>query len=193
MPSIGSLFETMRAVPDGFLHQPEFLTTMEERALLDEIEALPFGPVIMRGVTARRRVLQYGSNYRLDRTPLPNGGALPEFLLRVRERVGELARVAPDAFSEALVTEYPPGAPIGWHRDAPPFGIVAGISLLSSCRFKLREIANPRHVIAMELAPRSAYVMKDAARSDWQHSIPAVKTLRYSITFRTLRRSAPSA
>jgi DNA oxidative demethylase len=34
----------------------------------------------------------------------------------------------------ALVNEYPPGAPIGWHRDAPQYGIVIGISLASTCR-----------------------------------------------------------
>ena len=35
---------------------------------------------------------------------------------------------------------------------------------------------------------REAYVLRDEARAEWQHSIPAVATLRYSITFRTLRR-----
>ena len=40
----------------------------------------------------------------------------------------------------------------------------------------------------IELLPRSAYVMKDLARSEFEHSIPAVTELRYSITFRTLRR-----
>jgi alkylated DNA repair protein (DNA oxidative demethylase) len=44
-------------------------------------------------------------------------------------------------------------------------------------------------VYEVELAPRSAYVLAGAARSNWQHSIPPVPDLRFSITFRQLRRS----
>jgi len=97
----------------------------------------------------------------------------------------------------ALINEYRPGAPIGWHRDAPQYDIVAGVSLLSSCRMRLRPYASPseaaksgirRHTThELELTPRSAYVMSGDARSRYEHSIPAVTALRYSITFRTLR------
>jgi len=88
-----------------------------------------------------------------------------------------------------LVTEYPVGATIGWHRDAPPFGIVVGVSLLSACRFRFRRTVNDRVERAeTELAPRSAYVLSGPARTEWQHSIPPTTALRYSITFRTLRR-----
>jgi alkylated DNA repair dioxygenase AlkB len=41
--------------------------------------------------------------------------------------------------------------------------------------------------IALDLAPRSAYVMQDEIRWKWQHHIPATKELRYSVTFRTLK------
>ena len=42
-------------------------------------------------------------------------------------------------FSEqALLTQYQPGASIGWHRDKAVFGEVIGISLLSACAFRLR-------------------------------------------------------
>jgi alkylated DNA repair dioxygenase AlkB len=37
------------------------------------------------------------------------------------------------------------------------------------------------------LPPRSGYVMRDDARQRYEHHIPAVEHLRYSITFRTLR------
>ena len=43
------------------------------------------------------------------------------------------------------------------------------------------------------LEPRSAYVLTGPARTQWEHSIPPVKETRYSITFRTLRRSSSSA
>jgi alkylated DNA repair protein (DNA oxidative demethylase) len=39
----------------------------------------------------------------------------------------------------------------------------------------------------IELVPRSAYIIAAEARSKYEHSIPAVGALRYSITFRTLR------
>ncbi len=35
---------------------------------------------------------------------------------------------------------------------------------------------------------RSLYVMKGESRTDWQHSTAAVRTVRYSITLRTLRK-----
>jgi alkylated DNA repair dioxygenase AlkB len=100
----------------------------------------------------------------------------------------------------ALINEYPPGAPIGWHRDAPQYGVVTGVSLLASCRMKLRRYVSPsahmqgapprKTTHEIELAPRSAYVMSGSARHDYEHSIPPVERLRYSITFRTVRRSA---
>ena len=97
----------------------------------------------------------------------------------------------------ALINEYPSGAPIGWHRDAPQYGIVAGISLLSSCRMKFRPYVRPsrrsssgaRRIATHEvtLERRSAYLMTGESRNVFEHHIPAVDTLRYSITFRTAR------
>jgi alkylated DNA repair dioxygenase AlkB len=34
---------------------------------------------------------------------------------------------------------------------------------------------------------RSAYLLRGPSRTEWEHSIPAVDELRYSITFRNLR------
>jgi alkylated DNA repair dioxygenase AlkB len=93
------------------------------------------------------------------------------------------------AFVHALVTEYRPGTPIGWHRDASDYGTVVGISLASACRMRFRPYARQHDrgaVIAVELAPRSLYVMRGDVRWHWQHQIPPVKALRYSVTFRTL-------
>jgi alkylated DNA repair dioxygenase AlkB len=96
-----------------------------------------------------------------------------------------------------LINEYRPGTPIGWHRDAPQYELIAGLSLLSSCRMRLRPYLSPTEAAStkqrrtttheLELLPRSAYVMEGDARSRFEHSIPAVTNLRYSITFRTLR------
>jgi alkylated DNA repair dioxygenase AlkB len=114
---------------------------------------------------------------------------LPDELLDVRERCAQAAGIAPDDLAQTLVTRYPPGATIGWHRDAPMFGpVVVGVSLLSACvmRFQ-RRAGDERRVYQQLLEPASGYVLAGAARATWQHSIPAVTDLRYSITFRTLR------
>jgi alkylated DNA repair dioxygenase AlkB len=96
---------------------------------------------------------------------------------------------APEELVEALVSRYPPGATIGWHRDAPMFGPkIVGVSLLSACRMRFqRLLKGVRYVHELELAPRSAYLLGGASRAAWQHSIPPTKSLRYSITFRTLK------
>jgi DNA oxidative demethylase len=79
----------------------------------------------------------------------------------------------------------------GMHRDAPMFGSrIAGVSLRAPCRMRFQGmVQGERSVAALELAPRSAYVLSGKARWSWQHSIPAAtKDLRYSVTVRTLRR-----
>ncbi len=173
--------------PEGFVYQPDFLTPDEERAVLSEIARLEFGEFVMRGVAARRRVVHFGWRYRPESTAVEEGPPIPPFLEPLRERGAGLARLPAREFVEALVMEYPPGAPIGWHRDAPMFGVIVGISLLGACRFLLRRQEGGER-IELALPPRSAYVLAGAARSEWQHHIPPVKALRYSITFRTLRR-----
>jgi alkylated DNA repair dioxygenase AlkB len=36
----------------------------------------------------------------------------------------------------------------------------------------------------MTAEPRSVYLLRGPSRTEWQHSIPGVEALRYSITFR---------
>jgi DNA oxidative demethylase len=173
--------------PEGFQYHRDVLTGDEEARLLDEIRRLEFHEVRMRGVAAKRRVVQYGWKYSFESFRTSEGPPLPEFLIQVQQRAAALAGVAPDQLSEALITEYSPGAAIGWHRDAPPFGIVIGISLLAACRFRFRRGRTGAWDRAeLTLEPRSAYVLTGPARYDWQHSIPAVDALRYSVTFRTM-------
>ncbi len=94
----------------------------------------------------------------------------------------------PPDLAEALLQRYPPGAGIGWHRDAPMFGTVVGVSLGASCTLRFqRGKGDERRVFGLELEPRSAYVLTGAARWRWQHSIPPTKNLRYSVTFRTVK------
>ena len=184
-------------LPPGFLCRPEFITTAEEQDLLAELAGLGFSQVEMRGVVAKRRTVHYGFTYRYEARTSDPGEPIPAFLLPLRARVAGWLGVAAEALGEALLTEYRPGAPIGWHRDAPMFGDVAGISLGSSSRMKFRPYVSPkdlgvgqpprRTTHEIELEARSAYLITGAARREFEHSIPPVAALRYSITFRTLR------
>ena len=180
-------------LPPGFSHRDEFISASEEADLVERIGSVTFSSFEMRGVAARRRVAFFGTAYD-ERFVTPD---MPDFVLPVRARFAEWAGVPSDAFAMALVNEYPPGAPIGWHRDAPQYDMVAGLSLLSPCRMKLRPYVRPAdrgaaparrgatHEIRLE--PRSAYLMTGDARNAYEHHIPAVSLLRYSVTFRTLR------
>jgi hypothetical protein len=188
-----SLFDA--DVPDGFRYQHDFITVGDEAFLTDEISRVAFSTFEMRGVAARRRVAFFGRTYDAAAAATP---PLPAFLLPLRDKVAEWANVNAQAFAMALINEYQPGAPIGWHRDAPQYGIVAGISVLASCRMTFRPYVRPdtrtstpgarrtaTHAIALER--RSAYLMTGESRDAYEHHIPAVATLRYSITFRTVR------
>jgi len=188
-----SLFEP--DLPAGFAYRDDFITSDEEAGLAADISALEFSNFEMRGAIARRRVAFFGHSYSSAEKSPP----VPEFLLPLRRRVGEYAQTAPEAFAMVLINEYRPGAPIGWHRDAPQYGIIAGISLLGECRMKLRPYVSPRDLAGsgkrsprkttheITLRARSAYIISGAARQSFEHSIPPVSEMRYSITFRTLR------
>ena len=177
--------------PEGLVLRPELLTPDEEAELLGQFADLRFDPIVMHGQAARRTGRHYGlsSDYE-SRTPQP-GEPIPDWLQPVRERAAELAGVEPEEIVEALVQRYPEGSTIGWHRDAPAFGTVMGISLAGAARMRFqRGKGEARRVWEARLDPRSGYVLAGPARWSWQHSIPPTKELRYSITFRTLRRPA---
>jgi alkylated DNA repair protein (DNA oxidative demethylase) len=181
---------TKASLPEGFRYLPEFLTEAEEWRLLEVISGMQFREFAMKGVTAKRRIVQFGWHYSFESYRLTPSDPAPSEFDEVRIRVASVAGVEPDAFSEILVTEYTLGAGIGWHRDAPPFGIVAGVSLAGTCRMRFRTVdAADRRAVAVQLSPRSLYLLTGSARTDWQHTIPPTKELRYSITFRTLRPS----
>jgi alkylated DNA repair protein (DNA oxidative demethylase) len=175
--------------PEGLVYRPDFVTDDEERELVARMDEIDFREVVMHGQAAKRTVRHYGLDYGYESWKLTPGEPLPSEFVWVRDRCAELAGVEPEALAQILVSRYPPGAGIGWHRDAPMFGAaIVGVSLGAPCRMRFqRTAAGVRRVFALELEPRSAYVLAGQARSAWQHSIPPTKALRYSLTFRTLR------
>jgi alkylated DNA repair dioxygenase AlkB len=175
--------------PDGLVYRPDLLARDDEQSLLGVFEELSFDPIVIRGQAARRAGLHYGIGYDYEgRGREIEVGPMPEWLLPVREAAAALAGLPPDALVEGLLQRYPPGATIGWHRDAPMFGTVVGISLLSPCRMRFRRVAGGEPVVYEQILEAcSGYVLAGSVRWAWQHSIPPTKELRYSITFRTLR------
>ena len=195
------LFESAPDLPQGMRYGEDALASHEERDLLARLPALPFRGFEFHGFLGKRRTVSFGWRYDFNGGGLGESEPIPQFLLPARERAAAFAGLTPEALEHALVIEYQPGAGIGWHRDRPAFGDVIGLSLGSECTFRLRRKRGTtwerRSFIA---AARSAYLLRGASRTEWEHSIPPLETLRYSVTFRTLAkngsrrpRSAPSA
>jgi alkylated DNA repair dioxygenase AlkB len=175
-------------LPEGFKYQPSLLSQAEETTLLSRVRELPFKNFEFHGYVGKRRVVSYGWKYDFNDRSLRNAEDVPPFLEPVRARAAEFAGMSPSQLQQVLVTEYEAGASIGWHRDKAVFGEVIGVSLLSACTFRLRRKAGTTWERASITAePRSAYLLSGPSRTEWEHSIPAVDALRYSITFRSMR------
>jgi len=181
----------MPELPSGLVYREDFLTPASEQALIAQVEALPLREARYRSFTAKRRIVSFGAGYDFETNVLLQAPVLPPFLLALREQVAAWADVPAREFAQSTVAEYAPGTQLGWHRDVPRFGTVAGISLASPCRMRLRPYPHVKHgkgrALVLVLEPRSAYILRGAARWRWQHAISPTKALRYSITFRTMK------
>jgi len=185
-----ALFHELPRLPEGFWYEEELLSPDEEEALMSTFERLPFREFEFRGFLGKRRTVSFGWRYDFNVRKLQPTETIPTFLLALRQKAAEFADLSEDGLQHALVTEYSPGAAIGWHKDRPEFANVIGISLGAPCLFRFRRKQGTRWERAStELQPRSAYLLGGSARWDWQHSIPPVDTMRYSTTFRSLRES----
>jgi len=177
--------------PEGFRYRTGVVAPAEEQRLVSQIADLPLKEFLFQGFVAKRRVMSFGRRYDFERARFEKTDEIPGFLLDLRGRAAAFAGLAADALVHVLVTEYAAGAQIGWHKDRPVFEDVIGASLLSACTFRFRRKHGAkweRHSLQAE--PRSIYLMRGPSRWDWQHSIPAVERLRYSVTFRSLRAGA---
>jgi DNA oxidative demethylase len=177
--------------PAGLIYTPDFITPAQEQALLERIGAIEFKHFVMQGQAARRLVYHFGVDYRPD-VPykLSKAEPIPDWLQDLQVQLAGLGGVAAEELIQVLIAKYPPGATIGWHRDAPQFGpTVLGVSLRSDAIMRFRQdIDGVKQIYKQVLQARSAYAIAGISRSKWQHSMPPVEDLRYSITFRTVKK-----
>jgi alkylated DNA repair dioxygenase AlkB len=186
------LFGRTDDLPGGFRYAENFLTAPEETGLLAAIRSLPLEHAKYKEFIARRRVASFGGRFDYSNNELLPADRMPDWLLPLRTRAAEWAGLLAGEIDHALVAEYAPGTPLGWHRDVPQFESVVGVSLAGWCRLRFRPYPPEkpgRAEIALDVAPRSIYTLQGEARWRWQHSVSPTRELRYSITFRTLRRS----
>jgi alkylated DNA repair dioxygenase AlkB len=184
-----TLFQDFQCLPHGFQLKDDVLSPNEEQALIAKFAPLPFREFEFHSFLGKRRTVSFGWRYDFNVRELQQTEEIPSFLLTLRQKAAGFAGLPEDRLQHALVTEYAPGAGIGWHKDRPEFEDVIGISLWAPCLFRFRRKKGARwERTSLELQPRSAYLLRGPARLDWQHSIPPVDKLRYSITFRSLSR-----
>ncbi|PDT25225.1 alpha-ketoglutarate-dependent dioxygenase AlkB [Rhizobium hidalgonense] len=175
------------SLPEGFRYSPDIVPLELQHSVLEAIPTLPFKAFDFHGFEGKRRTVSFGWKYDFDSRCVRKSEPIPHLLLPLREIAASFAGIEPAALEQVLVTEYGPGAPIGWHKDKFVFGRVVGISLLSSCTFRLRlRDGGKWQRRSLIVEPGSAYLMAGASRVLWEHSIPPVDRLRYSITFREL-------
>jgi alkylated DNA repair dioxygenase AlkB len=188
MPAQPGLFGNAPDLPEGLVYRPGLLGPDEEQALVARVAELPFRAFQFHGYEGNRRTVSFGLHYAFDGSGLGPAEPIPEWLLPVRARAADMGGLEPEAMAHLLVTEYAPGAGIGWHRDRSVFGDVVGVSLLAPARLRFRRKAGEKWERAALVAePRSAYLLRGPARDEWQHSIAPMEALRYSLTFRSLR------
>jgi alkylated DNA repair dioxygenase AlkB len=173
--------------PRGFRYRAEIVTEEEEGALVASLGQLDLKPFEFHGHLGNRRVVSFGLKYDYSRRSVEPARERPAFLDDLLVRVAEFAGCEAEAFQQVGVNEYRPSAGIGWHKDKPQFGIVAGVSLLAPATMRFRRAQGGRwNRVSHTLEPRSIYILAGDARTEWEHSIPPLTELRYSVTFRTL-------
>jgi alkylated DNA repair dioxygenase AlkB len=177
------------SAPEGWLYRDDFIDAVEEAALLAMLSGWPLAPAKYKDYTARRKVISFGGSFDFTTNTLEPGEPIPEALSPLRARLASWIGLAPEAFAHALVSHYAPGTPLGWHRDVPDFEVVAGVSLGGTARMDFRRYPPVAggDLLHADLAPRSAYLLRGAARWEWQHRVQPTEAERWSVTFRTRR------
>jgi alkylated DNA repair dioxygenase AlkB len=171
----------------GLRYEEAVIGEEEERALLDQLEALELAPFRFHGWQGNRKTQSFGWRYDFEDASFTPADPMPDWLQPLRRRAASFAGLKTEEFVHVLLARYDPGAGIGWHRDRDVFDKVVGFSLRTpaTLRFRQRTASGFRRA-NLEVAPRSAYLLSGEARHDWEHSIAPGDALRFSITFRAL-------
>jgi alkylated DNA repair dioxygenase AlkB len=184
-PGMGREQEPLQ--PAGFRYRGDLITATEEATLVTALQKLDLKPFEFQGHLANRRVISFGLRYDYSRRRVEAASEFPPFMNELRAKAAEFARCGVNEFRQAGVNEYGPGAGIGWHKDKAQFGIVVGVSLLAPATMRFRRSQGRGWArVSQTIAPRSIYLLAGEARTEWEHSIPPLDEMRYSITFRTL-------
>jgi alkylated DNA repair dioxygenase AlkB len=186
-----TLFDELPILPEGFHYYPDFIDERQEQQLIAAIQEIELHSMVFHNYTAKRKVASFGYDYNFSTKQLTKGAAIPENFNWIIDRAAKQLLISREQIAELLLTEYPVGAVINWHRDAPPFDSIAGLSLAADCIFKLRphdrSLQSRKSIISLPVRQRSLYIIQGPARSDWEHSTAPVTHVRYSITLRTLK------
>jgi alkylated DNA repair dioxygenase AlkB len=132
------LFGASALWPAGLAYTADFIGADEESRLLLAIRDVPMHDAQYYEYTAKRRVASFGPSYDFEARQLRPAAPMPEFLIPLRQRLANWVSLPEDSFAQALITEYRPGTPLGWHRDALNYQLVAGVSLGGRCRIRFR-------------------------------------------------------
>jgi alkylated DNA repair dioxygenase AlkB len=173
--------------PEGFRYEDDIISEAEEAALVASLARLDLKPFEFHGHLGNRRVASFGLRYDYARRSVETADQFPSFLADLLKKVAKFAGRRVDEFRQSGVNQYPPGAGIGWHKDKSQFGVIVGVSLLAPATMRFRRKEGNRWVrMSQRVLPRSVYILEGEARTMWEHSIPPMDALRYSLTFRTL-------
>lgn len=171
----------------GLAYREDVISQAEEEALVENLVAADLSPFRFHGWLGNRKTKSFGWRYDFDDASFSPTEPIPDWLAPLRKTAANFAGLQPGDFVHVLLARYDPEAGIGWHRDRDVFEKVVGISLASpaTLRFRRRKPGGfDRTSLAVE--PRSAYLLSDEARWDWEHRITPGDRLRFSVTFRSL-------
>jgi alkylated DNA repair dioxygenase AlkB len=174
-------------LPEGFRYEEDIISEADEAALAKSLATLDLKQFEFHGHLGNRRVISFGLRYDYARRAAKATDGFPAFVADVRNKVAKFAGRKVDEFQQGGVNQYPPGAGIGWHKDKPQFGVIVGVSLLAPATMRFRRAEGTGWIrTSQRLEPRSIYILEGEARTVWEHSVPPVDAVRYSLTFRTV-------
>ena len=172
-------------------HIPNFITPEQEQFLISQIDQNPWF------LDLKRRVQHYGYKYDYKARKIDEKmkiGSILNWLLN--KEIFNHQIFEENNFDQVIINEYQQGQGISAHIDCVPCftNIICSVSLLSSCEMVFENVKT-KEKQSIILTPRSLLIMKDEARYNWTHCIPArksnVKERRVSITFRKVILNKP--